>query len=96
LAYGEYVDDGFLVFAGGIANKNFSNSAAGSVEAARDRLVESGTMVPADEDTYRFSKDHLFSSPSQAAAIVLARSANGWTEWKYPDGRTLDEVKRKS
>jgi hypothetical protein len=95
-AYGEYVDDGFLVFEGGIANKAFSNSSAASVEAARDRLVESGTMVPADEDTYRFYKDHLFSSPSQAAAIVLARSANGWIEWKYPDGRTLDEVKRKS
>jgi len=27
---------------------------------------------------------------------VLARSANGWIEWKYPDGRTLDEVKRKA
>ena len=27
--------------------------------------------------------------------IMLARSANGWTEWKYPDGKTLDEVKRK-
>jgi hypothetical protein len=26
---------------------------------------------------------------------VLARRANGWIEWKYKDGKTLDEVKRK-
>lgn len=26
---------------------------------------------------------------------IQARTANGWVEWKYPDGRTLDEVKRK-
>jgi hypothetical protein len=42
----------------------------------------------------RFVKDHIFNSPSQAAADVLARNANGWIEWKYPDGKTLDEVKR--
>ena len=26
---------------------------------------------------------------------ALARRANGWVEWKYKDGRTLDEVKRR-
>ena len=29
-----------------------------------------------------------------AAATVLARMANGWKEWKYKSGLTLDEVKR--
>lgn len=32
---------------------------------------------------------------STAAALVLGRSANGWTEWKDAEGRTLDEVRRK-
>jgi hypothetical protein len=63
--------------------------ASGSPERA-------GILEEIDADTLRFTKDHVFPSPSQAAAIVLARTANGWTEWKYPDGRTLDEVKRKS
>ena len=40
------------------------------------------------------SEVFFFSSPSAAAAVVLARRANGWIEWKYKDGRTLDEVKR--
>ena len=36
----------------------------------------------------------LFGSPSMAALAVLGRRANGWTEWKSPDGATLDELKR--
>ncbi|NBX51527.1 DUF4357 domain-containing protein, partial [bacterium] len=36
-----------------------------------------------------------FSSPSAAAAIVLARSANGWTEWKTKEGSTLKDGEEK-
>lgn len=39
-----------------------------------------------------FTKDHLFSSPSQAAAVILARTANGRIEWRTTDGRTLKEI----
>ncbi|MBE0582509.1 MAG: DUF4357 domain-containing protein [Desulfofustis sp.] len=28
-------------------------------------------------------------------SVVLGRRSNGWIEWKYKDGKTLDEVKRK-
>ena len=38
-----------------------------------------------------FTKDYPFSSPSAAAAIILARSANGKTEWKDEDGITLQK-----
>jgi hypothetical protein len=37
---------------------------------------------------------HLFTSPSLAACSVMGRSANGWLEWKTPQGQTLDAVKR--
>lgn len=33
-----------------------------------------------------------FSAPSTAAAVVLGRGANGRTEWKGADGRTLKEI----
>lgn len=94
-AYGEYIDDGFVVFAGGISNREFAASAKANLQPFQARLLEAGVLEAVDAETLRFTKDHVFSSPSQAAAIVLARSANGWVEWKYPDGRTLDEVKRK-
>jgi len=59
----------------------------------RQKLLQAEILVR-DDNSYKFTTNHVFSSPSAAAATVLARSANGWTEWKYKDGRTLDEVKR--
>ena len=95
-ASGEYTEDGLIVFEGSIANRVFTKSSHDYVEATRDGLIEDSVMEMIDADTLRFVKDHIFNSPSQAAAIVLARNANGWIEWKYPDGKTLDEVKRKT
>lgn len=43
-----------------------------------------------------FTRDHLFSSPSMAAMAVMGRSANDWLEWKSPQGKTQNEVKRQS
>jgi hypothetical protein len=31
-----------------------------------------------------------------AAVALLGRTANGWLEWKTPEGRTLDELTRGS
>jgi hypothetical protein len=38
-----------------------------------------------------FSDDHIFSSPSTAAVMIMGRNANGLTEWKSKDGKTLKE-----
>jgi len=95
-AKGEYTEDGLVVFAGSISNRQEANSMHTFMIAIRHELSKDGVLEVIDNDTLRFTKNHVFPSPSQAAAIVLARNANGWLEWKYPDGRTLDEVKRKS
>lgn len=94
LATGEYTEDGVVVFAGSTANREFSKTTHKFLKTIRESLIEDGVLEFADADTIRFMKDHIFPSPSQAAAMVLARNANGWMEWKYSDGRTLDEVKR--
>ena len=60
---------------------------------ARKKLIEDKIIVQ-ENGLYVFKVDHIFPSPSSAAMVVLARRANGWTEWKYKDGKTLDEVKR--
>ena len=36
----------------------------------------------------------MFGSPSAAAAAVLGRRANGWTEWKDKEGKTIDKLFR--
>jgi Domain of unknown function (DUF4357) len=50
--------------------------------------------MAAQGGVYVFTRDHLFASPSMAAVALMGRSANGWAEWKTPQGQTLDEVKR--
>lgn len=92
-AEGEYTEDGLIVFAGSVCNLKETQSAGPYVKNWRDQLIRDGILKQGG-DVYKFTHDHIFSSPSTAAAVVLARRANGWTEWKYEDGKTLDEVKR--
>jgi len=51
-------------------------------------------MMFQDGSILTFKENHIFNSPSAAAAAVLARKANGWTEWKDQSGNTLDQLKR--
>lgn len=92
-AEGEYTEDGLVVFSGSTSNISQTASLASWVVNIREELVEKKVLVE-DSGVYRFTNDYIFSSPSAAAAVVLGRSANGWSEWKYKDGKTLDEVKR--
>ncbi len=95
LAEGEYTEDGLIVFAGSKCNLKESRTAGTWVIGMRQKLIDSGILVQKD-NIYAFTADHIFSSPSAAAAVVLARRANGWFEWKYKNGKTLDEVKRQN
>lgn len=93
LAQGEYTEGGLAVFEGSIANVDESKSVQNWISSIRAKLKEQGILV-SDGSVLKFTSNHLFSSPSGAAGVVLGRNANGWIEWKYPDGKTLDEVKR--
>lgn len=93
-AIGELTDDGFVVYKGSKANLYVTQTARGWVKNLRTSLTAKGTMK-AENEILVFQDDHIFKSPSAAAAVVLGRSANGWTSWKDKDGKTLDELKRK-
>jgi len=92
-AEGEYTEDGLIVFKGSKCNLKESKTAGSWIIGMRKKLINSGILT-LDENVYMFESDHIFNSPSAAAATVLARNANGWIEWKYKNGKTLDEVKR--
>ncbi len=94
-ATGEYTDDGFIVFKGSIARKTFAKASHKYIKAIQASLIADGILAPHGDNSLIYTKDKLFPSPSQAACLVLARNANGWTEWKYSNGKTLDDVKRK-
>ena len=91
---GAMTDDGFVVFKGSVGRKQNVKSVAGtSMERFRERLIETG-VVKADGDKIVFERNHLFGSPSMAAAALVGAHLNGWVVWKGKDGRTLDQVHR--
>jgi hypothetical protein len=91
---GEYTAEGFVVHKGSTARiGNVASIQGTSQERFRQQLVTDGVLAQ-HGDSYVFTRDHLFASPSMAAIAVMGRSANGWIEWKAANGKTLDEVKR--
>ena len=93
-AKAQYTEEGLVVLKGsrgrGEAAPSFAVRSAGK---NRQRMIDAGTLI-LDGTSYLFQKDVLFRSPSGASKVVLARSSNGWTEWKDASGKTLDELKR--
>lgn len=53
--------------------------------------MQQGVLVP-DAEGYKMAQDYTFNSPSTAAGVLLGRAANGRTEWKDDQGRTLKEI----
>ena len=93
---GEYTSEGIVVHKGSTARVEIVASIKGtSQERFRQQLVTEGVLAQSG-DRYVFTRDHLFASPSMAAIAVLARSANGWIEWKTELGQTLDGAKRQA
>lgn len=92
-ARGLYTEEGFVVLKGSTGRLDTVPSfQKHGYQRVRDRLRDQGTLVEVD-GRIRFERDHLFSSPSAAAACVTGRTANGLIEWKDNKGRTLGEVR---
>ncbi len=94
-ATGEYTEDGFLVFKNSKANLEESKTAGTWVTGMRKNLIEKG-ILKQEGSVLIFTEDYSFNSPSASAAVILARRANGWTEWKDKNGKTMDEKIRKN
>ena len=87
---GEPSSDGFVVLKGSKAAGTIVNSMTQNFITLRQKLINEGVLVDKGE-YYEFSDDYIFSSPSTAAVMVMGRNANGLTEWKQKDGKTLKE-----
>jgi hypothetical protein len=93
-AEGEYIDDGFVVYKGSKASITESPGASHWIGTMRSKLKDSGVLKQ-EGNFLVFQSDYVFDSPSAAAGAVFGSHANGWTEWKNNDGKSLDELKRK-
>jgi len=92
-ATGSLTEEGFVVYKESKANKENTSGIGGWVLNIKNRLILEGILKEVDNYLV-FTRDFVFNSPSAAAAVVVGRSANGWTQWKNKEGKTLDELKR--
>jgi hypothetical protein len=76
--------EGFVVLKGSHIELNDSDSIPPGIKEARQKakIDEYGVL----------QEDVLFKSPSYAAAFVIGGHANGLTEWKTNDGKTLKDI----
>lgn len=93
-AYGVYDGDKFQVLEG--SEVNLAKPAnLGKYNKQRKELLEKGDIIQ-QADKYVLKVTLEFNTPSGASDFIIGGSTNGWTEWKNNDGKTLDEVYRKS
>lgn len=93
---GLYTEEGFVVLKGSNGRAEMVPSyAAGRGAKVRGRLVDQGVIKP-DGDRMVFQKDHLFSSPSSAAHVLMGRASNGWMDWRNAKGEPLDLLRQSS
>lgn len=90
---GLYTEEGFVVLKGSAGRQATTPSMQGGELRVRDQLLLAG-VTRNEGNSIIFLKDHLFKSPSSAAAAILGRPANGWLDWKNKEGETLDAIKR--
>lgn len=87
-ATSQEIDGEFTVLADSSARAKWIGASGHSYTALRAKLEQDGTLVPSsDGGTMRFSRNHVFASPSAAAAMVVGRSANGRNEWRVRGSR---------
>lgn len=91
---GNLTDEGFVVYRNSRSTIENVPSFGKSFEKHKTNLINEGVLEENEKD-YIFTEDHLFTSCSTAAAIILGRNANGWERWKNKEGITLDEGYRK-
>lgn len=81
-ATAQEVDGEFTVFEGSGARPRWTGAVGHSYAGLRAGLEKDGTLEPTtDGAAMRFTRNHVFASPSAGAAIVAGRSANGRIEW---------------
>ncbi len=84
-------EEGFTVIKGSRASKETTKTCPSGTIKNRKRLLEKGVIID-DGDSYLFTEDYEFSSPSSAGAFVSGRSTNGLVAWITADKVPLKQL----
>ena len=87
-AKGLMVSDGFAVMKGSVIANSTVQSMSDSLNKLRNSLIKKGII----DGNFKLTRDYIFTSPSLAAAIVMGRNANGRTEWKNAEHKSIRDI----
>lgn len=87
-AKGVLVSDGFMVLKGSTVANGTTPSLADNLKKFRSKLFDKGII----SDDLVFQNDYVFTSPSLAAVVVMGRNANGRTEWKTKNRKSIKDI----
>lgn len=87
-------DQGYIVKKGSQARKKFANSITDTYKNLRNKLVSTNVLLD-KSDFFEFAEDTIFTSPSAASSVVLARNSNGFAEWLTNEGESFKEIQEK-
>lgn len=91
-AKGVVVSDGFAVLKGSFIASTTVPSMSANLIQLRTSLIEKGII----NSEFQFVKNHIFTSPTLAAAVVMGRNANGRTEWKTEDNKSIKSIEEEN
>lgn len=94
-AEGVYSSEGLLVLAGGTGRLISGSPLAHIAESeAKIRELAAAGVVKINDagDGHTFLKDHLFSSPSGAARVLVCGSSNGREAFRDASGKTIVQM----
>jgi len=92
-AVGRRCDGGFLVQAGSLADAKDYSSLSTTNLRHRCNLRDSLGFIESKNPSFlRLTRDALFESPSQAAAVLMGHSVNGADGWKTDKGMSYSKV----
>lgn len=84
-------DEGIVVLKGSTVSRNTNKSLSKGYLKLRRQLQDNKVIFELD-GTLRFAKDQIFTSPSQAAAIIVGYPMNGRLAWQTHDGISLKDL----
>lgn len=83
-AFAQQTAEGMVVLKGSYISPKEDEAIPAAIKIMREKALL--------DDEGCTKENYLFSSPTYAAIFVLGKSANGLTEWKNQEGRTLKSI----
>lgn len=83
-------EDGFIVLKNSKCRKKDNPSMKNEKKVLKKKLIETKILVDKG-DTFVFSEDTIFKSPSQASSVILGSQTSGPQNWKTEDNKTYKD-----